>query len=53
MQKLWPDGAPRIREDGKTIKPPTWRDPAEALKAEIARQAGTAGGVDSPRLDQQ
>ena len=26
-------------EDGKTIKPPTWRDPAEALKAEIARQS--------------
>jgi len=42
MQKLWPDGAPRIREDGKTIKPPTWRDPAEALKAEIVRQAGSA-----------
>jgi len=40
MAKLWPDGSPRVREDGKTIKPPTWRDPAEALRAEIERQSG-------------
>jgi predicted HAD superfamily Cof-like phosphohydrolase len=39
MAKLWPDGAPRRREDGKTIKPPAWRDPAEALRAEIERQS--------------
>lgn len=37
------EGAPRIREDGKTIKPRTWRDPAEALKAEIARQSEERG----------
>src|SRR5258708_4980944 len=43
VQKLCPDGAARIREDGKTIKPPTWRDPAEALKAEIARQLDERG----------
>jgi predicted HAD superfamily Cof-like phosphohydrolase len=40
MQKIWPDGKARIRDDGKTIKPPGWVDPAEALKAEIARQSG-------------
>jgi predicted HAD superfamily Cof-like phosphohydrolase len=40
MAKLWPDGAPRVRDDGKTIKPPTWRDPVEALRAEIERQSG-------------
>jgi len=40
MAKLWPGGEARVREDGKTIKPPTWRDPAEALRAEIQRQSG-------------
>jgi predicted HAD superfamily Cof-like phosphohydrolase len=40
MAKLWPDGAPRVRDDGKTIKPPTWCDPVEALRAEIERQSG-------------
>jgi predicted HAD superfamily Cof-like phosphohydrolase len=39
MAKLWPDGSPRVRADGKTIKPPTWRDPFEALRAEIERQS--------------
>lgn len=39
MTKLWPDGAPRFRGDGKTIKPPAWVDPAEALREEIERQA--------------
>jgi predicted HAD superfamily Cof-like phosphohydrolase len=43
MTKLWPDGAPRWREDGKTIKPPSWVDPAEALRSEIERQQGGAG----------
>jgi len=38
MEKLWPDGAPRFRDDGKTIKPPTWTDPALALQGEIERQ---------------
>ena len=44
MAKLWPDGAPRVREDGKTIKPPTWRDPFESLRAEIERQSGDESG---------
>lgn len=39
MAKLWPDGVPRVREDGKTIKPPAWRDPADALRDEIERQS--------------
>lgn len=38
MAKLWSDGKPRHREDGKTIKPPTWTDPHEKLKAEIQSQ---------------
>lgn len=40
MSKLFPDGKPHYREsDGKTIKPDTWEDPHEKLKAEIERQA--------------
>lgn len=39
MTKLWPDGQPRFREDGKTVKPPGWVDPTEALRDEIARQS--------------
>jgi predicted HAD superfamily Cof-like phosphohydrolase len=39
MQKLWPDGKPRFREDGKTVKPPTWVDPDDAIREEIERQA--------------
>ena len=39
MQKLWPDGSPRFREDGKTIKPPAWVDPHDAIRDEIERQA--------------
>ena len=38
MAKLWPDGKPHHREDGKTIKPPEWKDPHDKLKAEIERQ---------------
>lgn len=38
MAKLWPDGKPHHREDGKTIKPPTWEDPHDKLLAEIQRQ---------------
>lgn len=37
MSKLWEDGKPRYREDGKVIKPATWVDPhprlLEALEA--------------------
>ena len=39
MTKLWPDGKPRFRDDGKTVKPPSWIDPHDALRAEIERQA--------------
>ena len=38
MAKLWSDGKPHHREDGKTIKPPTWEDPHDKLLAEIQRQ---------------
>ena len=39
MTKLWPDGKPRFREDGKTVKPPTWVDPDDAIREEIERQS--------------
>ena len=38
MSKLWPDGKPHYNQDGKTIKPSTWEDPHNKLKAEIDRQ---------------
>ncbi len=38
MGKLWPDGKVRLHPDGKVQKPPTWRDPGDALRQEIARQ---------------
>lgn len=38
MAKLWSDGEPHYRADGKTIKPPEWQDPHDKLKAEIERQ---------------
>lgn len=46
MKKLWGDGAPRFGTDGKVIKPPDWRDPHEALRAEIARQLGARPAAD-------
>jgi predicted HAD superfamily Cof-like phosphohydrolase len=39
MTKLWPDGKPRWRDDGKTIKPPGWVDPTDAIREEIERQS--------------
>jgi predicted HAD superfamily Cof-like phosphohydrolase len=39
MTKLWPDGQPRYRGDGKTIKPPAWVDPTDAICDEIERQS--------------
>lgn len=41
MGKLWEDGKPRYRNDGKIIKPPHWQDefaPEERIKQEISRQ---------------
>lgn len=39
MAKLWDDGKPRFREDGKIIKPAAWQAPEPKLAAEIERQA--------------
>ena len=39
MAKLWEDGLPRRREDGKVIKPPGWLAPEPQIREEIARQA--------------
>lgn len=35
MSKLWEDGKPHYAPDGKTIKPSTWEDPHEKLRAAI------------------
>ena len=32
MQKLWPDGKPRFREDGKIITPEGWEPPQKDLR---------------------
>lgn len=51
MQKLWPDGKPRFREnDGKVVKPPTWTDPMEKLKAEVKRQIQQADPEDKKAI---
>lgn len=42
MAKLWPDGLPHRREDGKIIKPPGWETPEPKLFAEIMRQKDSA-----------
>ncbi|GAK42107.1 hypothetical protein TCA2_4599 [Paenibacillus sp. TCA20] len=42
MSKLWPDGKPHYKEDGKVMKPEGWEDPYEKLAAAIARQYDTA-----------
>jgi len=31
MSKLWEDGKPRFREDGKVIKPSHWQDPHDKI----------------------
>lgn len=38
MKKLFPDGKPRYREDGKIVKPPGWETPEPLLEIEIERQ---------------
>ena len=40
MAKVWPDGKPHFREDGKVIKPEGWVSPDAAIEAEIARRVG-------------
>jgi predicted HAD superfamily Cof-like phosphohydrolase len=37
MDKLWEDGLPRWRADGKTMKPPGWQDPGPLIEEEIKR----------------
>jgi predicted HAD superfamily Cof-like phosphohydrolase len=32
MSKLWPDGKPHYKDDGKTRKPPDWQDPEPLLR---------------------
>ncbi len=31
MSKLWEDGKPKFRDDGKVVKPPTWEDPHDKI----------------------
>ncbi|SDY81634.1 Predicted phosphohydrolase, Cof family, HAD superfamily [Proteiniborus ethanoligenes] len=38
MDKLWSDGKPHFKEDGKTIKPEGWVDPYPKIKEEIDSQ---------------
>ncbi len=38
MSKLWPDGKPRYRDDGKILKPVSWIAPEPRLIKEIERQ---------------
>lgn len=35
MSKLWEDGKPHYNQEGKTIKPPTWRDPHNEIERAI------------------
>lgn len=37
MSKLWPDGKPRYKEDGKVLKSKEWIDPYPLLKEAIDR----------------
>lgn len=37
MSKLWQDGTAHYNETGKTIKPPTWKDPREELESAIEK----------------
>lgn len=37
MAKIWDDGKPRYN-DGKVVKPPTWKDPKPLLIEEIQKQ---------------
>ncbi len=39
MDKIWPDGLVHHGPDGKVIKSPAWRDPAETVRAIIDSQS--------------
>lgn len=38
MDKLWEDGKPRYREDGKVIKPKNWEAPEPKLADAVTKQ---------------
>jgi predicted HAD superfamily Cof-like phosphohydrolase len=40
MAKLWPDGTPHYKDDGKTLKPPGWQDPEPLLRESIDKIRG-------------
>lgn len=42
MAKVWADGKPHYRSDGKVVKPEGWEDPTLKIELEIARQAEVA-----------
>ncbi len=39
MDKLWADGKPHYREDGKIVKPAGWQGPEEALRKLLGIEA--------------
>jgi predicted HAD superfamily Cof-like phosphohydrolase len=44
MAKLWPDGKPRYKPDGKTLKPEGWEDPYPKVRKVIRQLTGRADG---------
>ena len=40
MSKIWPDGKPHFRKDGKVIKPEGWIDPKQKLEIAISSMRG-------------
>jgi predicted HAD superfamily Cof-like phosphohydrolase len=44
MSKLWPDGTPHYKDDGKTLKPPGWQDPEPLLREAIDRKRESING---------
>jgi hypothetical protein len=50
--KVWADGKPRVREDGKWLKPPNWVAPEPELAAEVARQVDEARPDEADAGDQ-
>ena len=45
MSKLWADGRPHYREDGKIIKPEGWQKPEPAMQRLLEEVVRKAGGV--------
>lgn len=50
MSKLWEDGKPHYKENGKVMKPSTWIDPHPLMEEEINRQIAEFNS-DTPILD--